>query len=162
MNVGCSTMLRSRAWRRGLGVGLVFVILALAVGCRQGAAGATATPLSEPSPLIVASPQATATNSASSVTNSPTMTPAPTAPPMQPVPSPSPTEAPQLETESIRYSGALSVEDLNTLMLDLLALPGVHDVQGGPEQLEVTYDPKRISHQEIVSAIKSHGYEVEE
>lgn len=52
------------------------------------------------------------------------------------------------------------MEDLNTLMLDLRTLPGVADVQGGMQDLQVTYDPNQVSRQKIVERIESHGYSV--
>jgi allophanate hydrolase subunit 1 len=65
-------------------------------------------------------------------------------------------------TEDIQYSGALSVEDLNALLLAIRSLPGVVDAQGGVQDLQVTYDPARVSHQSIVEAIKARGYAVKE
>jgi allophanate hydrolase subunit 1 len=54
------------------------------------------------------------------------------------------------------------VEDLNTLLLDLRALAGVYDAQGGVTDLTVTYNPQLVTRQAIIDAVKKHGYQVEE
>ncbi len=92
---------------------------------------------------------------ASSATAAPTASWTPTA---ASLPSPSP----QLETTTIMYSGARSVEDLNTLMLDLRAVAGVDDVQGGASQLVITYDPAQTNRQQLVQIVRNHGYTVKE
>lgn len=79
-----------------------------------------------------------------------------------PVPVSSPTVPPGLGTEDIQYSGALSVEDLNTLILAIRALKGVQDVQGGVQDLVITYDRDQVSRQKIIDVIKSFGYTVKE
>ena len=79
-----------------------------------------------------------------------------------PVPVFSPTVPPGLVTVDIQYSGALSVEDLNTLILAIRALKGVQDVQGEVQDLVVTYDRDQVSRQKIVDVIESFGYTVKE
>ncbi|MGE5265107.1 MAG: heavy-metal-associated domain-containing protein [Acidobacteriota bacterium] len=79
-----------------------------------------------------------------------------------PVPVFSPTVPPRLGSEDIQYSGALSVEDLNTLILAIRALKGVQDVQGGVQDLNITYDRDQVSRQKIIDVIKSFGYTVKE
>lgn len=74
----------------------------------------------------------------------------------------SPTIPPGLVIEDIQYSGALSVEDLNTLILAIRALRGVQDVQGGVQDLLITYDRDQVSRQKIIDVIKSFGYTVKE
>lgn len=95
---------------------------------------------------------------------SPTLIPAavtPT-PAAAPVLEPTAAAAPETITEDIIFSGALSVEDLNTLMLGIRALPGVDDVQGGMQDLLITYEPKQVTRQKIIETIKSFGYTVKE
>lgn len=126
---------------RSIGIGLALVGLALA--CGRPAAGSIATSAPAPTDTAVSVPP----------------TPSPPAP--RSTPRLTATATRQLETLTLIYSGALSIEDLNTLMLDLRALPGISDVQGGLQDLEVTYDPAQISPQAIIDTIISHGYRVE-
>ncbi len=56
----------------------------------------------------------------------------------------------------------MSVEDLNTLLLDIRALHGVSDAQGGVQDVQVTFDPSQISRQQIVDLITGRGYQVKE
>ncbi len=79
-----------------------------------------------------------------------------------PLPVSSPTVPPGLVSEDIQYSGALSVEDLNTLMLAIRAVKGVQDVQGGVQDLLITYDRDQVSRQKIIDVITSFGYTVKE
>ncbi len=141
--------------RAGFALCVIFGIqlVLLLVGCGQVV---TSTPTSLPRslPTTVTSPPGTPTGS-----GRPTSNPSVVAP-TRPAASLTPTVQPLLKTETIRYSGALSVEDLNTLMLDLRTLPGVADVQGGMQDLQVTYDPNQVSRQKIVERIESHGYSV--
>jgi len=104
----------------------------------------------------------TATLPAPTLTPTAVATTTPATTPTQPAPSPTPTSAGQIETEVITYSGAFSVEDLNTLILDIRTLSGIRDVQGGAQTLQVTYDLEQVSRQEIIDVIESHGYTVEE
>jgi copper chaperone CopZ len=124
----------------------------LAIAAATVACGASAA--STPTPLALSpTPIPTATR----------VVPLDTATPVSsPVPVFSPTVPPGLGTEDIQYSGALSVEDLNTLILAIRALKGVQDVQGGVQDLYVTYDRDQVSRQKIVDVIKSFGYTVKE
>lgn len=125
----------------------ILAIAAAIVACGASAAS-TSTPLAlSPTPARTATigvPLNTATRVSS------------------PVPVISPTIPPGLGTEDIQYSGALSVEDLNTLILAIRALKGVQDVQGGVQDLYVTFDRDQVSRQKIIDVIKSFGYTVKE
>lgn len=125
-------------------------ILAIAAAVEACGAGAVRTP----SPLEQSpAPIRTAT----------VVVPLNTATPVSsPVPVFSPTVPPGLGSEDIQYSGALSVEDLNTLILAIRALKGVQDVQGGVQDLYITYDRDQVSRQKIIDVIKSFGYTVKE
>ncbi|MBI3732591.1 MAG: hypothetical protein HY259_03925 [Chloroflexi bacterium] len=116
---------------------LISVVVGL-TGC--SAPPATATPVAAP----------TATTAAVAT---PTRAPSPTAVPL-------PTATPRLITEQIQYSGALSVEDLNILLMDIRTLSGVQDVQGNVQDLLVTYDPAQVTHQQIVEVLTKHNYTV--
>lgn len=128
------------------------LVCVLAIAVAIDACGASAVPT--PTPLAQSpTPAPTASivaplNTATSVAS--------------PVPVFSPTVPPGLGTEDIQYSGALSVEDLNTLILAIRALKGVQDVQGGVQDLYVTYDRDQVSRQKIIDVIKSFGYTVKE
>ncbi len=130
-----------------LALRLVCLLAMVAAISACGASAAPPTPAPSPAPARTAAaalPSMTATPAAS------------------PVPAFSPTVPPGLVTEDISYSGALSVEDLNTLMLAIRALKGVQDVQGGVQDLYVTYDRDQVSRQKIIDVIKSFGYTVKE
>ncbi|MEZ4867324.1 MAG: hypothetical protein R3C14_38725 [Caldilineaceae bacterium] len=141
-------------------LGLFILILLLSMGCGQKPA-ATAPPPTPTAP-------ATATT-APTVTPTPMpTTPAPATPTETPtviftaIPTVIPTATPQLEKETIHYSGALSVEDLNALILELQAVPGVATVQGGMQDIEIAYDPHQVDRAKIIAVIQSHGYSVEQ
>ncbi len=123
-------------------------VLAVTVVACDANAVTTATPMAQsPTPAqtaTVAAPLVTATHATS------------------PAPVSSPTVPPGLVTEDIQYSGALSVEDLNTLVLAIRALKGVQDVQGGVQDLQITYNRDQVSRQKIIDVIKSFGYTVKE
>ncbi len=128
---------------------LTIVLGILCVGC--GSTPSTApTPVAPPSELPTAVPSAT-----SALGATPTQAISPTS-------SPSPTTRQDLITEDIKFSGAASVEDLNTLLLGIRTLPGIQDVQGGVQDLLITYDPKLVTHKQIVEKIQSFGYTVKE
>jgi copper chaperone CopZ len=129
----------------------------MCVGCGQASSTAPASGLQSPAPSSAPSePPPTVV---------PTATPASTATPtlaLSPTPPLTPTAQEPLITEDIKFSGALSVEDLNTLLLGIRALPGVQDAQGGVQDLLITYDPTRVTRQKIVEVIQSYGYTVKE
>lgn len=125
----------------------VFMLAGIIAACNASST-ITPTPLS-PSPV----PQPTATQAAPLAAA--TRVPSPT-------PVSSPTVPPGLVTDDIQYSGALSVEDLNTLLLAIRALKGVQDAQGGVQDLMITYDRNQVSRQKIIDVIKSFGYTVKE
>ena len=56
----------------------------------------------------------------------------------------------------------MSVEDLNTLILALRALPGVEDVQGGVGLVQVDYNPALATRKQIVDVVTGKGYIVKE
>jgi len=62
----------------------------------------------------------------------------------------------------LQVDGIMSVEDLNTLMLAIRALPGIVDVQGGVGLVQVSYDPTLVTRKQIVDVITSHSYTVKE
>jgi copper chaperone CopZ len=62
----------------------------------------------------------------------------------------------------LKVDGIISIEDLNTLLLEIRALPGVADVQGGVGIVQVTFDPALLSRQKIVDLITGRGYTVKE
>ena len=96
---------------------------------------------------------------------SPTVTPLPistigTTTTRPPVPTPKPTVP--LVNIDLHVDGIMSVEDLNTLMLAIRALPGIADVQGGVGLIQVSYDPTLVTRKQIVDVITSHSYSVKE
>ncbi len=128
---------------------LTIVLGILCVGCGS-TPSAVPTPAASPVEPTTAVPSAT-----SAPTAAPTLAISPTSPP-------SPTTQQDLVTEDIKFSGAASVEDLNTLLLGIRTLPGIQDAQGGVQDLLITYDPKLVTHKQIVEKIQSFGYTVKE
>ncbi len=145
----------ARATGLALCVVLTIILGVMCVGCGAASApGSGAQPLTPTASLPEPSP--TAVPSATSVpTAIPTLA-------TSPVPLPSPTAQSGLVTQDIQFSGAASVEDLNTLLLRIRELPGVQDAQGGVNDLLITYDPKQVTRAKIVETIQGLGYRVKE
>jgi hypothetical protein len=68
----------------------------------------------------------------------------------------------RLLSVDLKVDGIISIEDLNTLLLEIRALPGVADVQGGVGIVQVTFDQALLSRQKIVDLITGRGYTVKE
>lgn len=93
----------------------------------------------------------------------PTFRPAVTLAPTATVPGTRPaTPTVRLVSVDYKVDGIISIEDLNTLLLEIRTLPGVADVQGGVGLVQVTFDPLQLSRQKIGDLITGRGYTVKE
>jgi len=68
-----------------------------------------------------------------------------------------------LKTEAIKFSGDVQFpEVLEKMRQDIFYLKGVTDVKIGYGEVDVTYDPNKITLKQIETVVEDHGYHVQE
>lgn len=68
-----------------------------------------------------------------------------------------------LKTDAIKFTGDVQYpEVLDKMRQDIFYLKGVTDVKVGYGEVDVTYDPNKITLKQIETVIEDHGYHVQE
>lgn len=104
----------------------------------------------------------------STLANTPTPSPEPSAtftplPATATVTSATATTDSNLKTEAIKFSGDVQFpEVLEKMRQDIFYLKGVTDVKIGYGEVDVTYDPNKITLKQIETVVEDHGYNVQE
>ncbi len=84
----------------------------------------------------------------------------PTSSPTPAGPSAAPTAPPNLKKDTLQFDTVLSEDDYSTFMDNLQNLPGIKDITTNGQVIQVTYDPDKITLEQIISAIESYGFHV--
>jgi hypothetical protein len=68
-----------------------------------------------------------------------------------------------LKTDAVKFTGDVQFpEVLEKMRQDIFYLKGVTDVKVGYGEVDVTYDPNKITLKQIETVIEDHGYHVQE
>jgi copper chaperone CopZ len=76
--------------------------------------------------------------------------------------TPTPAAAAHLLTENFEFTVPVSEDDMDPIIPSIRNLDGVTDVQAGGNGLQVTYDPSKVSHRQIVDTVSGYGFHVKE
>ena len=145
-------------WVVSLAAGVVFALLVVSCGQASPPPAATAVPAAPTTAATAAQTLAAPSPAATAVPATPAPVPSATPAP----PSNTPTPAAKLQTDNFEFTVPVNEDDLDPIIPAIRNLSGVTDVQGGGNGLQVTYDPSRVSHKQIVDAIAGFGFHVKE
>ena len=104
----------------------------------------------------------TATPIPSTATSIPrTATPVPpTAAPAPSVTSATATTPSNLRQDTLELVAPITEDDAGTILSDLQNLAGVTDAQTNELAIQITYDPNKITLQQIITVIESYGFHI--
>lgn len=119
-------------------------------------------------PSVKPPPTGEAISPVPTIANTPTPLPEPSAT-FTPVPvtttvtSTVATSDSNLKTDAIKFTGDVQYpEVLDKMRQDIFYLKGVTDVKVGYGEVDVTYDPNKITLKQIETVVEDHGYHVQE
>jgi hypothetical protein len=84
----------------------------------------------------------------------------PTAAPAPSVPSITATPSSNLRQDTLELASPITEDDASTILSDLQNSAGVTDAQTNELVIQITYDPNKITLQQIVAVIESYGIRI--
>jgi hypothetical protein len=84
----------------------------------------------------------------------------PTAAPAPSVPSATATTPSNLRQDTLELAAPITEDDAGTILSDLQNLAGVTDAQTNELVIQITYDPNKITLQQIITVIESFGIHI--